>query len=203
MQFDPSSIFLVEIFRFPELSLCRQIISHFTQQWTLQDAHWNTVERTPVLHFSSFFFSKLHADRYEATTEVASRQWPWESAWANRGAEHFSPHSSIIHLRPSPLVRFLFYSSLDFCVHSRSVSIHSNSRRLLAGSGDAAQNAASSCAHQVYSTCTPISNLDAYPHTRVLHVGMYVFARTYAPYRPVGEHLTWAWHYRECNIKLK
>lgn len=31
-----------------------------------------------------------------------SRQWPWESAWANRGAEHFSPHSSIIHLRPSP-----------------------------------------------------------------------------------------------------
>lgn len=59
MQFDPSSIFLVEIFRFPELSLCRQIISHFTQQWTLQDAHWNTVERTPVLHFSSFFFFKI------------------------------------------------------------------------------------------------------------------------------------------------
>jgi len=110
---------------------------------------------------------------------------------------------AFLHNSSSPR-SFLFYSSLDFCVYLRSMPIHSNSRRFLAESRDATQHRTLSRARAVYLTCTPISNLDAYPRC-VLHVRTHVFAHIYAyrTHRPVGEIRTWAWHYRECNIKLK
>lgn len=141
-----------------------------------------------------FFLSKLHADRYEATTEVASRQWPWESAWANRGAEHFSPHSSIIHLHPPPSVRSssippsTFASTCHPCSFIRIPGVSARDpetrRRTLSRVQDI---------FDFYIKSRRVSAFVCYT---------YVFVRL-CTHRPVGEHRTWAWHYRECNIKLK
>lgn len=134
--------------------------------------HGRTNARLIFLLFF-FFLSKLHADRYEATTEISSRQqWPWESAWTNRGAEHFSPHSSIIHLRPSPLVRS---SSIPPSAFAPPLAIRAHSFEFQASPRGIREtrHRTSSRARAVYSidsTCTPISNLDAYPRPRVLHV---------------------------------
>lgn len=89
-----------------------------------------------LLLFLSFFFlvlSKLHADRYGATTEVAS-----PDSGRGKVREQIEARSAFfaafLHNSSSPFAAyvFLFYSSLDFCAHSRSVLIHSNSRRLFA-----------------------------------------------------------------------
>lgn len=157
--------------------------------------------RANALTFLLFFFflSKLHADRYEATTEVASRQWPWESAWANRDAQHFSPHSSIIHLHPSPSVLSssispsTFVSTCDPCSFIRIPSGSPRTIRRLLRLARYIRD----------STCTLISNRDAYPHSCVTRRHIRIRASVHCTHRPVGEHRTWARHYRECNIKLK
>lgn len=68
--------------------------------------------RSSSFHFSPLFLSRNCAP---IVTKPRRRKSPLAvdgQAVGKRGAEHFSPHSSIIHLRSSPRSSF-FYSSLD------------------------------------------------------------------------------------------
>lgn len=122
---------------------------------------------------------------------------------SRRGA-HFSPHSSIIHLRPSPrtfsssIPPSTFAPTRDPCSFIRIPGVSSRGiRRRDTGLRSVRAR------YIRDSTCTPISNLNAYPRTPYVCVAHVSARMCTGTHRPVGERRTWAWHYRECNIKLK
>lgn len=96
--------------------------------------------------------------------------------------------AAFLHNSSSPFAAYVFllYSSLDFCAHSRSVLIHSNSRRLFARDPKTRHRTPFRARARYIrdSTCTPISNLNAYPRvlrTCVRRTRIRAYVHRYAP----------------------
>jgi len=162
------------------------------------------VERAIVPFFPSFF---LFRNCMPIVTEPRRKSHRTDDGRgkASRGAEHFSPHSSIIHLRSS-LGSSFFYSTLDL----RTMLIHSNSKRLLARSEDAARRArfvrSSSRMRALrsrFDMYSRISDPNAYVSSACVRAHTHKRERKrerererggYRAHPTVSEWRTWAWH---------
>lgn len=71
--------------------------------------------------------------------------------------------AAFLHNSSSPFAAYVFllYSSLDFCAHSRSVLIHSNSRRLFARDPKTRHRTPSFRARAVYSRFDMYSHIES------------------------------------------